>query len=299
MAEVHTKRNLKARHLEMIAIGGTIGTGLFVGSGVALNSAGPAGTLAAYSITGVFVYFIVCSLGEMAALLPVSGSFNEYASRFVDPSLGFTMGWNYWFSWAITLPIEMAAASLVMQFWFPNVPPFVWSTIVLAVATILNIFSVKAFGEAEFWFSLVKVVAVIIFIIFGLVVALKDGVYFTNWNIPQAPFVGGVAGTFSAFMTAFFSYGGTEIVGIAAGEAANPTVTIPRAIKNTFYRILIFYMGAIFVIGLLVPFNAPGLADSASRTSPFTLALQAAKVAGTYQLTKVLLISLMLLLLSR
>ena len=265
----------------MIAIGGVIGTGLFVGSGIALNNAGPAGVLTAYAIVGVFVYFIVCSLGEMAALLPVSGSFNEYASRFVDPSLGFALGWNYWFSWAITLPIEMAAASLVMQFWFPNVPSFVWSTIVLGVATILNIFSVKAFGEAEFWFSLVKVVAVIIFILFGLFIAIKDGVYFSNWGIPQAPYVHGVSGTFSAFMTAFLSYGGTEVVGIAAGEAENPSVTVPKAIKKTFYRIVIFYLGSIFVISLLVPFNDRFLQDPSTRTSPFTLALQAANVAGT------------------
>ena len=215
--EPKVKRNLKARHLEMIAIGGTIGTGLFVATGNSLKEAGPLGALISYMTVGIMVYFVVASLGEMATLIPISGSFNTYASRFADEALGFTMGWNYWLSWAITLPTEITAMSLIMKFWWPDIPAWFWCALILSILIAINLLGVEGFGETEFWFSLIKVLAVIFFITFGLVIAFigvngHSPVGFDNFKTPGGPIVNGVYGLLSVYITAFFSYGGTELV---------------------------------------------------------------------------------------
>ena len=146
-------RSLKARHMNMIAIGGSIGTGLFFASGSAVSTAGPGGALLAYLIMGIVVYLLMMSLGEMSTLLPISGSFETYATRFVDPALGFTLGWNYWFCWAICVAAELIAGSLIVKFWFPDTNGTMWSIIFLAIIVILNVLSAKAYGESEYWFA--------------------------------------------------------------------------------------------------------------------------------------------------
>ena len=143
------KRNLKARHLTMISLGGTIGTGLFLASGNTIHSAGPGGALVAFAIIGIMVYFLMTSLGEMAAHMPVSGSFSIYGEKFVDPAFGFALGWNYWYSWAVTIAAELSAIVLIMKFWFPDSPSFLWSGLFLGVIFLLNALSVKSFGESE------------------------------------------------------------------------------------------------------------------------------------------------------
>lgn len=148
----------------MIAIGGTIGTGLFVGGGATIAQGGPLGALVAFAFVSVMVFFIVTSLGEMAAYWPVSGSFNTYASRFVDPALAFTLGWNYWFQWAVSLPSELSAAGLIINFWNKDIPSWVWSTSLLGVLFLINSVGVKSFGETEYVFSLIKVIAVVLFV---------------------------------------------------------------------------------------------------------------------------------------
>ncbi|MBP8065713.1 MAG: amino acid permease, partial [Aeromonadaceae bacterium] len=157
-ADGQLRRTLKSRHLSMIAIGGSIGTGLFVASGATVAQAGPGGALLAYALIGLMVYFLMTSLGELAAFMPVSGSFATYGSHFVDPAFGFAQGWNYWYNWAITVAVELAAASIIMKFWFPDTPGFLWSALFLGIIFGLNFFSVKGFGEAEFWCSLIKVI---------------------------------------------------------------------------------------------------------------------------------------------
>ena len=156
------RRNLQARHLTMIAIGGSIGTGLFVASGATISMAGPGGALLAYGIIGLMVYFLMTSLGELAAFMPESGSFATYGSRYVDPALGFALGWNYWYNWAITIAVDLVAAQLVMSWWLPDVPGWIWSTIFLGALFLLNSLSVKVFGETEYWFALIKVLTVIV-----------------------------------------------------------------------------------------------------------------------------------------
>ena len=162
------QRSLTNRHMQMIAIGGAIGTGLFVASGATVSTAGPGGALVAYAAIGLMVLLLMQSLGEMTAHMPVAGSFQTYATRFVSPSFGFAMGWNYWFNWAITVAAELVAAGIVMAYWLPGVPSWIWAALFLALLTTLNALSARAFGEGEFWLSAIKVVTVIVFLIAGV-----------------------------------------------------------------------------------------------------------------------------------
>ena len=157
------RRSLKARHMNMIAIGGAIGTGLFVAGGETVSSAGPGGALVAYALIGIMVYFLMTGLGEMASYLPVSGSFETYANRYVDKSLGFALGWNYWFNWAITVAAELVAGALIMKYWFPDVPAAIWSGLFLIILFVLNYLSTRSYGESEFIFAGIKVLTVLVF----------------------------------------------------------------------------------------------------------------------------------------
>jgi lysine-specific permease len=280
------QRGLRARHMVMIAIGGAIGTGLFVASGASISQAGPGGALVAYLAIGLMVYFLMTSLGEMAAYLPLSGSFQLYATRFVDPALGFALGWNYWFNWAITLPAELAAGALVMRYWLPNTPDVLWSVLFLAILFALNILSVRGYGEAEYWFAGIKVITIIVFLIVGVLMIF--GVFFSppigvhNFFLGGSPFHGGVMAIIGVFMIAGFSFQGTELVGIAAGESERPEETVPRAIRTVFWRILLFYVLAIAVIGCVIPYTDPNLLKADVNNiavSPFTLVFKKAGLA--------------------
>jgi len=278
------KRKLKSRHLTMISLGGSIGTGLFLASGGAIHTAGPGGALLSYILIGIMVYFLMTSLTEMATYMPVSGSFSTYATKFIDPSLGFALGWNYWYNWAITIAAELAAVTMIMKFWFPHTPSILWSAISLIIMFLLNYLTVKGFGEAEYWFSIIKVATVIIFIIVGVLMIFRilggTTVGFKNFTISDAPFHGGFFTMLGVFMAAGFSFQGTELMGVAAGETDNPRKNIPRAMRSIFWRILLFYVLAIFVISLIIPFTNGSLAGGDDVTlSPFTLVFQKAGVA--------------------
>ncbi|EJA0908115.1 amino acid permease [Listeria monocytogenes] len=280
------RRDLKTRHLSMIAIGGSIGTGLFLASGNAIHTAGPGGALVAYVAIGIMVYFLMTSLGEMATYMPVSGSFSTYASRFVDPAFGFALGWNYWFNWAITLAVDISTAAIIVQFWLPNTPAWLWSAIFLILIFGLNALSVKAYGESEYWFSIIKVATVIIFLIVGVltIVGILGGevIGFSNFTAGDAPFKGGFFAILGTFLIAGFSFQGTEMVGIAAGESATPETSVPKAIKQVFWRILLFYIFAIFIIGMIIPYTNPNLLSVEATDvaiSPFTLVFEKAGLA--------------------
>ncbi|HDU3360452.1 TPA: amino acid permease [Listeria monocytogenes] len=280
------RRDLKTRHLSMIAIGGSIGTGLFLASGNAIHTAGPGGALVAYIAIGIMVYFLMTSLGEMATYMPVSGSFSTYASRFVDPAFGFALGWNYWFNWAITLAVDISTAAIIVQFWLPNTPAWLWSAIFLILIFGLNALSVKAYGESEYWFSIIKVATVIIFLIVGVltIVGILCGevIGFSNFTAGDAPFKGGFFAILGTFLIAGFSFQGTEMVGIAAGESATPETSVPKAIKQVFWRILLFYIFAIFIIGMIIPYTNPNLLSAEATDvaiSPFTLVFEKAGLA--------------------
>ena len=284
-AEHSLRRSLKSRHLTMIAMGGAIGTGLFVASGNSISTAGPGGALVAYAAIGFMVFLLMQSLGEMATHLPVAGSFEEYSTRYISRSFGFAIGWNYWYNWAITVAAELVAAALVMRYWFPDVPAWIWSALFLVLLFTLNALSARAYGEGEFWFSLVKVVTVVIFLVLGILMirGILGGPSpgFHNWTAGEAPFVNGFTGIMAIFMVAGFSFQGTELVGVAAGEAENPGETVPKAIRTVFLRILLFYIGAIAVIGFLIPYTDPHLLASDVEDvsiSPFTLVFEHAGV---------------------
>jgi lysine-specific permease len=289
------KRSIGNRQLSMIAIGGAIGTGLFFASGSAIAQAGPGGALLAYATMGLAVYCMMQSLGEMATQLPIPGSFEAYAERFVDPSLAFAVGWNYWFSWAITLAAELVAGALIVHFWFPNSDSGLWAMGFFAVLLALNLMSVKAYAEAEYWFAGIKVVTVIIFVAVGLL--MIGGMIgnpnsgFHNWSLSDpkagthAPFVGGFTSMLAVFLVAGFSFQGTESVGLAAAETADPTKNVPKAIRTVFWRILLFYIGAIFVAGTLIPYTNANLLnadESHIAYSPFTIVLQQLPRIGYY-----------------
>lgn len=269
------QRKLNVRLMNMIAIGGSIGTGIFLASGNAIYMAGPGGTMLAYLIMGIMVYFLMTSLGEMAAFMPSTGSFYIYATKFVDPALGYALGWNYWFNWAITVASEISAASLVMHFWFPDSSPFLWSSLFISIFVGLNILSARGFGEAEYWFSFIKISTIIVFIFTGTLIILgfthHQAIGFNNWTLGDAPFHGGFLAIFGAFMIAGFSFQGTELIGIAAGESEEPHKTIPKAVKQVFWRILLFFILSIFIISLLIPYTSQELASTDVNVSPFTL----------------------------
>lgn len=278
-ANTKLKRSLKSRHMNMIALGGSIGTGLFVAGGEVVSTAGPGGALVAYGFIGIMVYFLMTSLGEMATYLPVPGSFGTYASRYVDPAFGFALGWNYWFNWAITLAAELVAGALIMKYWFPDIPAIVWSALFLAALFLMNYLSTRSFGESEYFFSSMKVITVFVFLFVGTMLILGIGGTspgFENWTRGEAPFVGGFASIMDIFMVAGFSFQGTELIGVAAGESEEPEKNIPKAIHSIFWRIILFYIGTFVVIGFLIPYDDPNLLNSSVENvaiSPFTLVL--------------------------
>ncbi|OOF94433.1 hypothetical protein ASPCADRAFT_208939 [Aspergillus carbonarius ITEM 5010] len=286
------KRKLKSRHLQMIAIGGTIGTGLFIGSGTAVAEGGPVGALIAYIFVGTIVYSVMTSLGEIATYIPIPGAFTAYAARLVDPSLGFAMGWIYWFSWASTFALELTATGLIIQFWDDSINIAIFIAIFWVVITLLNFLPVSFYGELEFWLSSIKVITVVGFMIFAICIDAGAGdqgyLGFHNWVHPGpfAPYSGvhpdslaKFVGFWSVLIQAGFSYQGTELVGIAAAETENPRKTVPAAIRKTFYRILFFFVLTIFFIGILVPYTNENLLTDGNdaNSSPFVIA---ARLAG-------------------
>mgnify|MGYP003411731315 FL=1 len=293
------KRGLKSRHITMISLGGTIGTGLFLASGSAIATAGPGGTLLAYALIGIMVYFLMTSLGEMAAFMPTSGSFSTYATRFVDPALGFALGWNYWYNWAITIAAEIAAVSIIMKYWFPNSPSLLWAVLFIVIVLTFNLLSVKAYGESEYWFAMIKVATVIIFIIvsflmiFGLLGG-NDPVGFKNFFVDDAPFHGGFMAMFGIFLAAGFSFQGTEMLGVTAGETDDPGKNIPKAVRSVFWRILLFYIFAIAAIGLLIPYTDGRLLSEDIATSPFTIVFENLGIAFAASVMNAIILTAML-----
>lgn len=283
-------RGLQSYHLQFIAIGGTVGTGLFLGSGEALATAGPVGCLIAFIFVGSIVFSIMTSLGEMATFIPVAGSFTVYASRFVDRSLGFAMGWIYWFSWSVTFALELVAASVIIQYWDANINIGIFIAIFWAVFTATNFLPIRHFGTFEMWFSSIKVITIIGFIIFAICIDAGAGdkgyLGFHAWVNP-GPFAeyitngdsGKFIGFWSVLVTAGFSYQGAELVGIGAGETHDPVKNVPKAIRWTFWGIVSLFVATIFFVGLLVPSDTKELLIGTTDASASPLVI-AANLAG-------------------
>jgi amino acid transporter len=301
LADEHNQLNqtMKMRHLHMIAIGGSIGAGLFVGSGGALATGGPASLLLDFGIIGIMIFNVVFALGELAVMYPISGGFYTYSTRFIDPSWGFAMGWNYVMQWAVVLPLELTVAGLTVEYWRANVNVGVWITVFFLAVILINVFGVLGYAEEEFWSSLLKLSTVVIFMIVALVCVLggapendgpcgPNGCYREYWGAryfynPGA-FNNGFKGFCSVFVTAAFSFSGTELVGLAAAESQNPLKHLPGAIKQVFWRITLFYILALLFVSLLVPYNDDRLLGNGSfidvSASPFVIAVANAGLKG-------------------
>ena len=295
-AEDTLHRGLKARQISMIALGGAVGTGLIIGSGTALRRGGPLGLLLGYSYVGFVCYLVMVSLGEMAAYLPHKKGFAGYATRFVDPALGFAVGWNYLAKYLIVTPNNINAAGVVVQYWERgrSVHIGAWMILFIGFIFLVNLLGVRVFGELEFWFSSIKVVALIGLLLFGIIIDLggnpkRDRIGFRYWKAPHGPMgkylldqvhdtsLSIFLGFWATLTNALFAYMGTELIGVTVGEAQNPRKNIPTAIRRTFFRILIFYVGGVFVIGLIVPSGDESLfiatkSKVGAAASPFVVA---------------------------
>lgn len=265
------QRHLKVRHIRLMALGSTIGVGLFLGSASAIQIAGPS-ILLGYLLAGIVAFIVLRTLGEMAVHEPVAGSFAAYANTYVGPLAGYMVGWGYWTYWIVVGIAEVTAVGIYMGIWFPETPQWIWALSSILMMGLINLIAVKVFGEFEFWFALIKVVAIVAMIALGCSVIFFG---FTNdWNpIGLANlwqhggfFPNGISGMLLSLQMVLFAYVGIEMIGLSAGEAENPRKTIPMAIDSLAWRILIFYMGAIFVILAIFPWNEVG-----QQGSPFVV----------------------------
>lgn len=261
------KRDMKSRHLMMISIGGTIGTGLFLGSGQTINQAGPFGAILAYLVGGLIMYMVLLCLAELTVAMPVSGSFQSYASRFISPGAGFTTGWLYWVNWAICIAADFTAAGIIMHSWFPQVDTWIWCAIFAIALALLNLVSVKAYGEAEFWFAGIKVAAIVGFIIAGAGLIFgfaghEGSIGLSNFHTSTGLFPNGFGAVFLTMIAVVYSFQGAELVGIAAGECENPRKNVPRVIRGITARIIIFYVLAMTILAGTIPWQEAGVLES-------------------------------------
>jgi len=255
------QRGLSNRHVQLIALGGAVGTGLFLGSAAAITLAGPA-VLLGYALAGVIAFLIMRQLGEMVVEEPVAGSFSHFADRYWSKFAGFLSGWNYWALYVLVGMAELSAVGKYVQFWWPEIPTWVSALVFFVFINTINLFNVRWYGETEFWFSIIKVSAIIAMIGFGawLLASGNGGPQAAVSNLWQLGgfFPNGIHGLIMAMAIIMFSFGGLELVGITAAEVRNPDYTIPKATNQLIYRILIFYIGALGVLLALYPWNQLG-----------------------------------------
>jgi len=282
--EQKLKRGLQNRHIQLIALGGAIGTGLFLGIGPAAVLAGPS-VILGYALAGVIAFFIMRQLGEMVVEEPVSGSFSHFAYKYWGSFAGFASGWNYWVLYILVSMSELTAIGMYVHFWWPEIPLWSSSLFFFLAINALNLTSVKVYGEVEFWFSIVKVVAIIAMILFGIYLLVSgsggeqatvqnlwnDGGFFAK-GLFSSDGKGGYQGLFAAIAMIMFSFGGLELIGITAAEAENPETTIPKATNQVIYRILIFYVGALVILFSLSPWK-----NITTDSSPFVMVFESLK----------------------
>lgn len=291
------QHSLKQRHMTMIALGGVIGAGLFVGSGVLIQSAGPAAVIS-FLITGVLVVLVMRMLGEMAVAMPAVGSFYEYArlawgnNSAVGEMAGFLTGWMYWYFWVIVVALEAVAGAQLIQFWLPGMPSWIISLVLIVLLTATNLFSVKSFGEFEFWFASIKVAAIVVFLflgvlyVMGLWPAVTPGLSNLTAHGGFAP--NGIAPILTGAVAATGFYFGAEIVTIAAAECAEPEKAVARATNSVITRVLVFYVGSVLLVVAIVPWNSAGVA------TPYVSALEAMGVPGVAQIMNAVVLTAVL-----
>jgi L-asparagine transporter-like permease len=270
-AEEKLARGLQDRHIQLIALGGAIGVGLFLGSASAIKMAGP-GIILSYILGGIVGFFVLRALGEIAVEYPMAGSFSAYAHTFIGLKSGYFVGWTYWYQMTVTCMCEITAVGVYMKYWFPDVEQWITALAALFIMTLVNIIAVKVYGEFEFWFALIKVVTIVAMIIMGGIIIVfglgNNGIPVGISNLwSNGGFLPmGIQGVLTAFVMVLFAYMGIEAIGVTAGEVKDPEKTLPLAINKVFWWILIFYVGSMFIIMSLYPWNQLG-----SIGSPFVL----------------------------
>lgn len=266
--QMQLERSMKSRHLYMLSLGGVIGTGLFLNTGYIINQSGYGGALLAFLFGGLLLYLVMTCLGELAVKIPETGSFQLYASKYIGPASGFAVGWVYWLGSATTAGVEFTAAGMLMKRWFPHVDVWVWCAVFIALLFLLNALTTKGFAESEYWFAGIKVVAVILFIIigcgaiFGLIdMEGREAPFFSHFTTGSL-FPAGLSIVFVTMMNVVFSYQGSELIGIAAGESENPEKHIPKAIRNVLVRIFVFYLASVVILSAIFPAKELGVLES-------------------------------------
>lgn len=280
---------LRTRHLTMMGLGSAIGAGLFLGSGVGIATAGPA-VLVSYAVAGVLVVLVMRMLAEMAAALPASGSFSVYAEKALGRWAGFTLGWVYWFTLIMVLGAEITGVARIVHGWVPGLPQWVVALVLVALFAAVNLSGVRRFGELEFWFALIKVAAIVAFLVVGVLLVLgllpgTDPVGTTNL-LGQGGFAPeGVGGVAAGLLVVVFAFGGIEIVTIAAAEAQEPRLAVARATRTILWRILLFYIGSVAIMVLVLPWDAPVLQEG-----PFVAVLDLAGLPGAARLMEAVVV---------
>ncbi|MEK5338739.1 GABA permease [Weizmannia sp. FSL W8-1119] len=293
MENQQLKKDLKIRHITMISIGGVIGAGLFMGSGAVIHSAGP-GAVISYALAGLLVIFVMRMLGEMASVNPTSGSFSTYAREAIGPWAGYTIGWLYWFFWVIVIAIEATAGAANIQYWFPEMPSWLLSLILTVLLTLTNVYSVKSYGEFEYWFSIIKVATIVLFLLLGLSVifGIVPGVQspgLSNLTGHGGFMPNGFGSVLLGITVVIFSFMGTEIVAVAAGESSEPARAVRTATNSVIWRILIFYVGSIAVVATLLPWNSANLLKS-----PFVAVLEHVGIPAAAQIMNFIVLTAVL-----
>ncbi|RFU63718.1 amino acid permease [Peribacillus glennii] len=273
-------RGLEQRHITLMSLGAAIGVGLFLGSANAIKLAGP-GILLAYAVGGLVIFLIMRALGEMAIKNPVAGSFSRYARNYIGPLAGFITGWNYWFLWIVTCMAEITAVGIYMQYWFPGTPQWAWALGALIIMASVNFLAVKAYGELEFWFALIKIITIVLMIVFGLGTILfgigNGGVAtgFSNLYTHGGFLPNGLSGVLLSLQMVMFAYLGVEMLGVTAGEVKNPKKALARAIDSVFWRILVFYVLSLTVIMSIYPWD-----EISPKNSPFVMTFEQIGIRG-------------------
>jgi GABA permease len=275
-APAELKKGLSQRHLTMIAMGGVIGAGLFVGSGVVISETGPSSFIS-YALSGFLVIMVMRMLGEMAVANPSTGSFADYARNALGGWAGFSVGWLYWYFWVIVIGFEAVAGAKVVQFWLPGIPLWLLSLVLMSLMTATNLFSVSSFGEFEFWFAGIKVAAIVLFLVMGALYILgawpNKSLDVSNLTAHGGFFPAGSSAIFAAILVVIFSMTGAEVATIAAAESPDPGKAIRKATNSVIGRIAVFYVGSVFLVVVIVPWNSKHLA-----ASPYVAAFQAMNI---------------------
>ncbi|WP_110668036.1 amino acid permease [Salinicola halophilus] len=292
------KRSMQSRHLVMLSLGGVIGTGLFLSSGYTVNQAGPFGAILAYLIGGVIAWLVMMCLGELTVQMPEAGAFSAHATRFIGPATGYTVAWLYWLTWTVALGSEFTAAAVFMGRWFPDLPGWYWSAIFALIVFATNAITTRLFAETEFWLSLIKVATVVVFVALGgaavvgfvpLAGETASGAPGLDNLFAEGLFPTGYLAIGTTLLAVMFAFSGTELIGIAAGETVDPETNVPRAIRATLWRLVLFFVGTIVVIAALLPREQAGLVES-----PFVAVFDRIGVPGAADVINLVIITALL-----